>query len=52
MVNTLRPRQNTRHLADDIFKFIFLDKNVCSLFQILLKFIPKLAQKSNSIYVY
>ena len=27
-VNTLRPRQNGRHFADDIFKCIFLNENV------------------------
>ena len=33
-VNTLRPRENYRHFADDIFKYIFLNKNAW----ILLKF--------------
>ena len=27
-INTLRPRQNGRHFADDIFKSIFLNENV------------------------
>ena len=27
-INTLKPRQNGRHFADDIFKCIFLDENV------------------------
>ena len=27
-VNSLRPRQNRRHFADDIFKCIFLNENV------------------------
>ena len=27
-VNTLRPRQNGRHLPDDIFKYIFLNEIV------------------------
>ena len=27
-VNTLRPRQNGRHLQDDIFKWIFINENV------------------------
>ena len=35
--NTLRPRQNGRLLADDVFKCIFLNENVW----ILLKFVPK-----------
>ena len=39
-LNTLRPRQNGRHLADDIFKQIFLNENVWILIKISLKFIP------------
>ena len=27
-LNTLRPRQNGRHFADDVFKLIFLNENV------------------------
>ena len=27
-VNTLRPRQNGRHVADDIFKCIFVNEDV------------------------
>ena len=27
-INTLRPRQNGRHFADDIFKCIFFNENV------------------------
>ena len=40
-VNSLRPRQNGRHLADDIFKCIFLDENVWIPIKISLKFVPK-----------
>ena len=40
-VNTLRPRQNGRHFADDIFKCIFLNENVCILIKISLKFVPQ-----------
>ena len=40
-VNTLRPRQNGRHFADDIFKSIFLNKNVWIPIKISLKFVPK-----------
>ena len=40
-VNTLRPRQNGRHFADDIFKCIFLNENVSSAIKISLKFVPK-----------
>ena len=40
-VNTLRPRQDGRHFADDIFKHIFLNENVWISINISLKFIPK-----------
>ena len=40
-VNTLRPRQNGRYFADDIFKCIFLNENVWISLQISLKFVPK-----------
>ena len=36
-INTLRPRQNGRHFADNIFKCIFLNENVW----ISLRFVPK-----------
>ena len=36
-----RPRQNGRHFADDIFKHIFLNKNVSISIKISLKFVPK-----------
>ena len=39
--NTLRPRQNGRHFADDIFKCIFLNENVSIAVKISLKFVPK-----------
>ena len=39
--NTLRPRQNGRHFADDIFKYIFLSENVWIPIEISLKFVPK-----------
>ena len=39
--NTLRPRQNRRHFADDIFQCIFLNENVCIPIKISLKFVPK-----------
>ena len=28
LINTLRPKQNGRHFADDIFKWIFLNENI------------------------
>ena len=40
-VNTLRPRQNSRHFADDIFKCIFLNENVWISLKISLKFVPQ-----------
>ena len=41
MFNTLRPRQDGRHFPDDIFKSIFVNKNVWISFEISLKFILK-----------
>ena len=40
-INTLRPRQDGRHFADDIFKCIFLNENVWIPIKISLKFVPK-----------
>ena len=40
-VNTLGPRQNGRHFADDIFKCIFLTENIWISIKISLKFVPK-----------
>ena len=40
-VNTLRPRQNGRHFADDFFKGIFLNENVWIPIKFSLKFVPK-----------
>ena len=39
--NTLRPRQNGRHFADDTFNRIFLKENVRISIKISLKFVPK-----------
>ena len=41
LLNTLRPRQNGRHFADDIFKRIFFKENIWISFKISLKFVPK-----------
>ena len=41
LVNTLRPRQNGRHFADNIFKCIFLNENVWISLKISLKFVPE-----------
>ena len=40
-LNTLRPRQNGRHFADDIFKCIFLNENIWIPIKISVKFVPK-----------
>ena len=40
-LNTLRPRQNGHHFADDIFKWVFLNENVWLPTKIALKFVPK-----------
>ena len=40
-INTLRPRQDGRHFPDDIFKSIFLNKNVLISIKISLKFVPR-----------
>ena len=37
----MRPRQNGRHFADDIFKCIFLNENVWIPVKIPLKFVPE-----------
>ena len=39
--NALRPRQNGCYFADDIFEWIFLNKNVCISIKISLKFLSK-----------
>ena len=41
VINTLSPRQNGRHFLDDIFKPIFLNKNVRIAIKISLKIIPR-----------
>ena len=40
-VITLRPRQNGRHFADDIFIWIFFNESGCISISISLKFVPK-----------
>ena len=40
-INTLRPRQNGRHFADDIFKHILFNENVSISIKVSLKFVPK-----------
>ena len=41
VINTLRPRQNGRHFADDTFKPIFLNTNIKISIKISLKLVPK-----------
>ena len=41
IINTLRPRHNGRHFADDIFKCIFLNENIWISLKISLKFVPE-----------
>ena len=40
-LNTLKPRQNGRHFAEDTFKCVFLDKNILISINISLKCVPK-----------
>ena len=40
-IRTLRPRQNGRHFADDIFKCIFLNENVWFPIKISVNCVPK-----------
>ena len=41
VVNTLRPRQNGCHSADDIFKRIFDIQNIWILINVSLRFVPR-----------
>ena len=45
------PEQNGRHFADDIFKCIFKNKNLCILIQISLKFVPMGPIDNNAAFV-
>ena len=40
-INTLRPRRNEQHFADDISKRIFFNENVWISIKLSLKFVPK-----------
>ena len=40
-INTWRPRQNGRHFADNIFKYLFLNEKEWISIKIPLKFVPK-----------
>ena len=41
LVNTLRPRQNGRHFADDTFNRNFVNENARIWIKFSLKFVPK-----------
>ena len=41
VINSSLPGQNVRHNADDIFKCIFLNENLCISIEISLKFVAK-----------
>ena len=41
LLNTLRPRQNGRHFADDTFNRIFVNENARISIEFSLKFVPK-----------
>ena len=40
-INSMRPKPNIHHFADNIFKCIFLNENVLISIKISLKFVPK-----------
>ena len=40
MFNTLRPRKNSYHFADNILKCILINENLRALIKISLKFVP------------
>ena len=40
-LNTLRPRQDERHFADDIFTCIFFNENCCIFIKFSLKYVRK-----------
>ena len=50
--NTLRPRQNGRHFADDMFKCIFLNENVWIPIEISPKFVPKGSMNNNPAFFF
>ena len=39
-VNSSPPEENGRNFADDIFKYIFLNENVCILIRMSMNFVP------------
>ena len=51
LFNTLRPRQDRRHFADDIFTCIFFNENCCILITFSLKYVRKGPIDNNSASV-
>ena len=51
LVNTLRPRQDRRHLADDIFTCIFFNENCCILIKFSLKYVRNGPIDNNSALI-
>ena len=50
--NTLKPRQNCRQFADEIFKCILVNENCCILITISLKYVCKGASDNNRALVH
>ena len=50
-LNTMRPRQNGRHFADDTFNRIFVNENVRISIKFSLKFVPKSPINNNPALV-
>ena len=50
-INTLRPGQDGRHLADDIFTRIFFNENCCILIKFSLKYVRKDPNDNNPALV-
>ena len=51
VINTLRPRQDGRHFADDSFTCVFFNENCCILIKFSLKYIRKGAIDNNRALV-
>ena len=50
-INSSTPGQNGRHVADDIFKWIFVNEKLCILIKISLKIVPKSSVDNNQALV-
>ena len=49
--NTLTPRQNVRHFADDIFRCVFVNEMFCYVIKISLMFVLNGSVDNNSVLV-